>query len=419
MARIIFTTIGSLGDLYPYLAIARRLRQRGHDPLLVTIEYHRARVEAAGIAFAPLRVAMGDLSDVELMKKAMDPRQGPEFVFRQVVFPAMRQTTDDITHAAIGADLLVSHVMTFGTRMIAEKQGIPWLSTTLAPISFLSAYDPPLLPKAPWLRRLRWLGPGFHGALIAFLKWSIRDWAEPVHALRREWGLPPLKQPIFEGSHSPFGALALFSQVLGEPQRDWPASVIQTGFPFYDQDAVIEPSLQAFLDAGEPPLVFTLGSAAVMNPGEFFTQSVKAAHRLGVRAVLVTGPEASHRPAALPNGMLAVDYAPFSALFARARVIVHQGGVGTTGQALRSGKPMLVVPVSHDQPDNAERVRRRGIGRVLPITRYTAERAVAELAPLLRESAYADRAAVVGEQVRAENGVECACDAIERVLSTR
>jgi UDP:flavonoid glycosyltransferase YjiC (YdhE family) len=255
--------------------------------------------------------------------------------------------------------------------------------------------------------------------LIAFLKWSIRDWAEPVHALRREWGLPPLKQPIFEGSHSPFGALALFSQVLGEPQRDWPASVIQTGFPFYDQDAVIEPSLQAFLDAGEPPLVFTLGSAAVMNPGEFFTQSVKAAHRLGVRAVLVTGPEASHRPAALPNGMLAVDYAPFSALFARARVIVHQGGVGTTGQALRSGKPMLVVPVSHDQPDNAERVRRRGIGRVLPITRYTAERAVAELAPLLRESAYADRAAVVGEQVRAENGVECACDAIERVLSTR
>ena len=419
MARIVFTTIGSLGDLYPYLAIARRLRQRGHDPLLVTIDHHRARIESAGIAFAPLRVAMGDLSDVELMKKAMDPSQGPEFVFRQVVLPALRQTTDDIAQAAKGADLLVSHVMTFGTRMIAEKQGIPWLSTTLAPIAFLSAYDPPVPPKAPWLRRLRWLGPGFHKMLIALLKWSIRNWAEPVHVLRREWGLPSISQPIFDDSHSPFGVLALFSPVLGERQPDWPSAVTQTGFPFYDQDAVIEPTLQTFLDAGEPPVVFTLGSAAVMNPGEFFTHSAAAAQRLGVRAVLVTGPEASHRPTSLPEGMLAVDYAPFSALFARARVIVHQGGVGTTGQALRSGKPMLVVPVSHDQPDNAERVRRRGIGRVLPITRYTAQRAGAELAPLLRESAYAERAAVVGEQVRAENGVESACDAIERVLNAQ
>jgi UDP:flavonoid glycosyltransferase YjiC (YdhE family) len=350
------------------------------------------------------------------MKKAMDPRQGPEFVFRHVVFPALRQTTEDIAKAAEGGDLLVSHVLTFGTRLIAERNGIPWLSTTLAPVAFLSAYDPPVLPKAPWLRWLRWLGPGFHGALIGLLKWSIRDWAEPVHTLRREWGLPPLRQPIFDDSHSPHGALALFSRLLGEPQRDWPPRVIQTGFPFYDQDGAMEPALQAFLDAGEAPVVFTLGSAAVMNPGEFFSHSVEAARKLGVRAVLVTGPEAHHRPQSLPSGLLAVDYAPFSALFARARVVVHQGGVGTTGQALRSGHPMLVVPVSHDQPDNAHRVGRRGLARVLPITRYTAQRAYAELAPLLRDPAYAEKAALVGQQIRAENGVETACDVIETVL---
>lgn len=419
MARIVFTTIGSLGDLYPYLALALELRRRGHEPRVITVEQHRERVEAAGITFAPLRVGGADLNDAELMKRAMDPRHGSEYIFRELIIPTVRETTEDIRVAARGADLLVSHVLTFGTRIVAEKEGLPWLSTTLAPMAFLSAYDPPVLTKAPFLRAFHGLGPGFTRTMLGLLKWLIRDWGEPIQRLREEMGLQRITQPILEGSHSPYGVLALFSRALGEPQPDWPVPTIQTGFPFYDTDGSLSEELQQFLETGEPPIVFTLGSAAVMNPGEFYRHSVQAARQLGVRAVLVTGPEAVHRPENLPPGQIAIDYAPFSALFARARVIVHQGGVGTTGQALRAGKPMLVVPVAHDQPDNADRIRRQGIGRVLYHGRYTARRAVAELSPLLQDSQYAQRASAAAKLVAQEGGTRAACDAIESTLSKR
>src|SRR5262249_28459461 len=157
---------------------------------------------------------------------------------------------------------------------------------------------------------------------------------------------------------SPELTLAMFSPVLGGVQPDWPPNSQLTGFPFYDGlSAALNPKLAAFLDGGQPPIVFTLGSAAVMAAGEFYTESLRAAQRLGNRAILVTRRDPGNVPAGpLPDGVAVFEYAPFSALFPRAAAIVHQGGIGTTGQALRAGRPMLVVPFGFDQPDNADRV---------------------------------------------------------------
>src|SRR5262249_15866724 len=154
--------------------------------------------------------------------------------------------------------------------------------------------------------------------------------------------------------------LALFSRLLGDKQLDWPPQTVITGFPFYDQDgdAGMPAELAAFLDAGPPPIVFTLGSSAVQDAGLFYEPTIAPARQLGRRAVLLVGKDSSNRPASLPEGMLAVDYAPFSELFPQAAAIVHQGGVGTTAQAMRSGRPMLVMPYAHDQPDNAARIVR-------------------------------------------------------------
>jgi UDP:flavonoid glycosyltransferase YjiC (YdhE family) len=212
--------------------------------------------------------------------------------------------------------------------------------------------------------------------------------------------------------------LALFSKLFAGKQADWPRQTVVAGFPFFDQDgqAELTPELTRFLDAGPPPIVFTLGSSAVRDAGPFYSHSAVAAELLGRRAVLLVGKDACNKPATLPDSVFACDYAPFSKLFPRAAAIVHQGGVGTTAQAMRSGRPMLVMPYAHDQPDNAERVTRLGIARTISRRRYNPSRAAAELRRLLDSPACSKRALEVGQQISQEDGVRVACDALEGLL---
>jgi UDP:flavonoid glycosyltransferase YjiC (YdhE family) len=202
--------------------------------------------------------------------------------------------------------------------------------------------------------------------------------------------------------------------LLAKPQCDWPVSTVQTGFAFFDQhrqDTGLPRELREFLDAGDPPIVFTLGSGAVVYPGTFYQESIEAARRLGRRAILLVGGNAPKER--LPEGVVAFDYAPYSELLPRAACIVHSGGSGTVAQALRAGRPQLVMPFVFDQPDNAVRCQRIGAGRFIGRSQYTAERATVELQQLLGSPKYAQRAADLAEQIRAEDGVRLACDAIE------
>jgi UDP:flavonoid glycosyltransferase YjiC (YdhE family) len=173
--------------------------------------------------------------------------------------------------------------------------------------------------------------------------------------------------------------------------------------------------LTKFLDAGEPPIVFTLGSAAVMDARDFFEESAKAARLLKKRAVLLYG-VFNEAPKILDETIAGFDYAPYSEIFPRAACVVHQGGVGTTGQVLRAGVPHLIMPYSHDQPDNAIRCRRAGVAEVIDRDNYTAETAARKLKKLLNDKNYQSNAAEAARIVKAERGTETACDAIESVL---
>jgi UDP:flavonoid glycosyltransferase YjiC (YdhE family) len=355
----------------------------------------------------------------ERMRRIMDRRTGSEFVIRQLMMSVLRESYEDTLAAAVGADLLVSHMLTFTTRLVAEKRGIPWASTFLQPLGLFSVYDPPVVPQAPYLAKLRFLGPAFHRALFWCAKRSVRSWSEPWHRLRAEVGLPPTSEsPLFEGQYSPSLVLAMFSKLLADKQPDWPRQAVISSFPFYDRDgeAGMPAELVHFLNAGPPPLVFTLGSSAVVDAGPFYEHSVTAAKRLGRRAVLLVGKNPRNQPASLPDGIVVFAYAPYSELFPRAAAVVHQGGIGTTAQAMRSGRPMLVMPYAHDQPDNAERVRRLGIARTIARHRYTPARATAELRHLLDNPVYGQRASEVGQQIQREDGVRAACDALEGLL---
>jgi UDP:flavonoid glycosyltransferase YjiC (YdhE family) len=208
----------------------------------------------------------------------------------------------------------------------------------------------------------------------------------------------------------------LWARCFAEPQPDWPADAVITGFPFFDRGG-IPGELEHFLQDGPAPVVFTLGSSAVTVAGDFYPQSLGAVERLGCRAVFLTGPERQGLPEKLPPGVIAADYAPHGTIFPKASIIVHQGGIGTTAQAMRSGRPMLVVPFAHDQFDNGERIRRLGVGEVLYRERYNTRRVEQYLNRLLTQQAYAKAAMQVGARVSSENGAADAADAIEGYLS--
>lgn len=421
MARILLATLGSYGDVNPYLALGRELKRRGHSVVLSTSSFYRADAEREGLDFAPMRPE-ADPADKALMAALMDPRSGSETVVRGFVMPAVRDSYEDLEKAARGADLLVSHMLTYAVPLLAEKTGRPWVSTVLQPLLFFSPHDPPVVPNAPWLAALRPFGPAVNSAWIAAAKVVSRGWAAPVRALRRDLGLPPGPDPLFHGHVSPHGMLALFSAAFGPPQPDWPRGVKVCGFPFLDSDIggarSLDPALSAFLEAGPPPLVFTLGSFAVNVAGEFYARAAEAANRLGRRAVLLAGP-AADAMTGLPSGVVAARSAPYHLLFPRAAAVVHSGGVGTTAQALRGGRPQVVVPHAHDQFDNGARVERLGAGRVVLPSRLVGGRLERVLGPLLEDAGARRRAAEIGSAIAGERGVENACDAIEAALPAR
>lgn len=416
--RIVVTTFGSLGDLHPYLAIALGLRARGHNVVVATGKCYRDKIEALGLGFAPVRPDSDWVADPEMMRHYSHPRWGLIRV-AQWQLRSLREAYEDTLAAAEGADLLVGNLAAYSARLAAEKTGVAWASAMHIPLLFASAYDPPVLPGLPGVsKKLRSLGPGFWGPLSLFLRWGMGWLARPLHRFRSEIGLPPAPDlnPLTDG-HSPRLHLALFSKRLADKQPDWPPQTVVTGFPWYDQPGItgLSPILARFLDAGPPPIVFTLGTALATDARTFYETSAKAASGLGRRAVLILM-YPRNRPPSLPDGVVAFDYAPFSELFLRAAAVVHHGGIGTTGLAMRAGRPTLVMPCAWDQPDNAERAARLGIARTIPRHRYTPARVAAELHRLLDDPAYARRASALGAQVRQEDGVQVACDALSGLL---
>ena len=429
--RIVITTFGSLGDLNPYLGLAEGLRRHGHEPVIATSAFYRKRVEALGFEFHPVRPDV-DPTDQELMTRIMDPLRGTEIIINELLMPYLRDSYEDLSAAVRGADALITHPITFAGPIVAAETRLPWISTVLAPISFFSAHELPVLPPAPWLRHVSRLGAWAGKLVTGMVRRMTRSWSEPVYRLRRELGLPRGGDPLYEGQHSPELVLALFSRLLARPQPDWPDKVVITGPIFPSAVGItagpggsgtpgssgMSDGLRPFLDAGPPPAVITLGSAAVYAAGDFYRESLEAVQHLGIRAVLLTGPKDGHGiDGGLPEEVIAVDFAAHSEVFPRASVIVHQGGIGTTSQALRAGRPNLAVPFSHDQFDNAFRLRRLGMSETLYRGRYRADRAEAVLRDLLGDPKYRARAQEAARTVRAEDGLGTACQAIEAHLS--
>lgn len=425
MSRILLATLGSLGDLHPYIAVGKALSARGQQVRLATSIDYRARVEAAGLEYAPLAPSIAELGEHEEIARRFFARwRGPRRLVDAMVVAPLRRAYADLRAAAEGMALAVSHPITPALPLIAESRGLPWLSSTLAPYSLFSTTDPSVIPILESLQRLRPFGRWAHGSLLNFLRLTVRRWEWPLHALRNELGLSPYKGALLmDGQFSLRGTLALFDPVLAAPQPDWPPRTFVCGAALHDagdpQDAAAAAAaasgeaLERFLAAGPPPVVFALGSSAVWLASGYCKHVIAACKTLGLRGLLLTGMPLQQR---LPASIAAFDYLPYSQVFSRAAAIVHQAGIGTLSFALRSGRPQLLTPAGFDQPDNAARAARLGLGRVLPFRRaHNDARLVSELRVLLSDPAYGGAAAEVAARLR---GVDGAVAAAQRIIES-
>ncbi len=416
MSKIVFTTIGSLGDLYPQIAIARELHHRGQKIVFAAMAEYQDLITQLGFEFYPMRPDGTIMDTPTQIARIKDVKTGSEYCVRELLMPNLRDTYTDLLDSAQDADLIIAGDIVYAAPLVAEKLGVPWISLALAPIAFHSAQDPSL-PLAQFLEKLRGLGRPVNQRMIELFKAITKSWAEPIYQLRTELQLSQIYQNPLVDRSSACLVLAMFSCLFAPPQSDWERNTTLAGFPFYDGNdlnVALSPALQAFLAAGEPPIVFTLGSAIVMIPGTFYQESIAAARQLNRRAVLLIGKNPP--PVNLPADTIAIDYVPHSQIFPHACVIVHQGGIGTTAQALRAGVPTLIVPYSYDQPDNAARVERLGTSRTIDRAAYTASKVARELKVLLENPEYATKAAEIGQLIQAEDGVRVACDAIVESL---
>ena len=419
--HIVFATAGSLGDLVPFLALGRELRQRGKRVTVATSANHKSKVLEAGLAFRHMRPDPENTPAFHA--RYMHPKTGGQFVYQDYLGPAIRRSYEDLEEATRDADLLVSQsLMALAAPLVAARTQLPWVSAVFQPMSFFSVHERPNYLPFPLLPWLCGRSPKIHQNIFQYVRKHTEQWVQPVLDFRKELGIAQQGHPMYEGQHAPGCVLAMFSPMLGGPQPDWPPSVMQTGTAqLPPQAAPLPEALKQFLerdDAARPLAIFTLSSAASNDAGDFYRDGLAAAGKLGLRALLITsGLAASSRlPEPLPDWACRVDYAAFEQVFPYAAVVVHAGGIGTGFKAMQAGAPQILVPHAHDQLDNALRLQRLGVARVLPGKRGGAGALQRALREVLADRRMQAEAASVAHKARQEDGVARASDVIEQVL---
>ncbi len=413
-------TTGSLGDVYPYVALAAALRTRGHSCVIATSSHFRTVFEGEGVDFALMRP---ELAGDSVQNKQFEAAHGARAWFHEIQMPAIEDAYRDLHALARDADLLVSSNLAYSASLVAEAAQVPWITTKFSPIECLSPHDFPYLHRRRRAAQLLRRSPALsHFAIRCFRRHFRRRNLAPVGMLRRKLGLPPSDHDQHWGSVGPRAELRLFSPLIGKPQPDWPSYASQTGFLFIEDArpaSPLVPELEGFIRSGPAPIVFTLGSQQYTERNrQFLKTSFEALQDLGCRAVLLTGNQENRSvlPAALPPGIFAIDHAPHGALFPRAKAIVHHCGIGTLAQALRAGRPQLGVPFVFDQPDNSTRLAMLGVALVVHGSSYTAASAAQALSRLINEPSFESRAAIVAQEISSERGLEATCAAIESAL---
>jgi len=416
-ANYLLVTHGTDGDVHPFLGVGTALRDRGHRVTLVTNEHFRPQATANGFGFVPVG------TEEEFRKEFEDPNiwrsvEGIKTFGRWVCrsMPMQYQAITD--HFEKGNTVVVASGAAFGARIAHESLGVPLVTIILQPGVLRSAYKMPVVAGMPPIPD--WLPPfvirGFLRVVDVVADRVVR--ADEVNAFRATLGLPPVKRLADDWWLSPQRVITLFPDWFGMPQPDWPKELRATGFPLCDGrtgDDALPDEVESFLNQGTPPIVFTPGTG-MMHGQAFFQAAVQACELLGRRGILLTR-FTEHLPANLPPTVRHFSYVPFGQLLARAAAMVHHGGVGTLSQAMAAGIPQLIMPLAYDQPDNARRLKRLGIGDSLKPARFRGPAVARKLEYLLESSAVAENCQRLARRLSGVDALRHTCELIEEVAS--
>jgi UDP:flavonoid glycosyltransferase YjiC (YdhE family) len=317
-----------------------------------------------GLDFLP--VGTGEEFDAVLHDPDLwHPWRGFQTVVEFGIVRTMRPIYEAIAERYVPGETVVgAHSIDLGSRVAQERLGVPVASIHLSPVVFRSVHVPPvLLPGVTGEWTPRWC--------LRFLYWltdaivADRAIARPLNIFRAELGLPPVRRVLDRWWYSPDRVIGMFPEWFAARQPDWPIQLVLTGFPLWDESALSEMprDVRRFLDEGEPPIVFTPGSAN-RHGQSFFAAAIEACKLMGRRGMLLTR-YAEQLPNGLHAGIRHFDYVPFGQLFPHAALIVHHGGIGTVAQGLSAGVPQLVMHMAHDQHDNAARLVRLGVAEAI------------------------------------------------------
>ena len=411
--RALLIPIGTAGDVHPHVGLALALRGRGHDVTLATSAYFSPLIERLGLRFVPL----GTVEQYETLIAHPDlwhHRKG-----LNVLAGALQMASADlyriVREHGVGDDtIVIAPALAFAVRTAQDALGIRLVTAHLQPSCFHSVHRSPVLHPA--LKRINKLPRVLKRLLFTLVdRVADRALAAAVNTHREELGLDRVRHITSRWWHSPTCVIGMFPDWFASVQPDWPPHVHLTGFPLYDErDATEVPAeVAAFLDAGDPPVVFVAGSGN-RQAERFFQAAADACQQFGRRGLLLTRyPE--QLPVEMPDGVRHFDYVPFTEVLPRAAALVHHGGIGSASQALAAGIPHLVMPMTFDQPDNADRLRELGVARVLSPARFRGPAVARELEQLLGSTETAARCRALAQRLSGVNGLTAACEVIEQV----
>jgi rhamnosyltransferase subunit B len=404
---ILLCTIGSAGDVNPFIGIGQELKKRGFRVVLITSQYFETQARSAGLDF----FGLGSAEDYQSIIQDPDlwsPDKGFKVFADRVVFPIMEPAYEIIAGFDPSDTILIAQGQFFAAHIAHEKLGFPFITIHLQPAAFRSVHEFPLLPVR--------LHPLLIRGLFSLIDALLLDklFAPNINRFRQRLNLPAINK-IFGGwMHSPQKNLGLFPEWFAKPQPDWPPQTQLTSFVYYDKqngNEELPKELETFLSAGSAPILFTAGTA-MKHADQFFLDCIEACQLLGQRGILLTGyPE--QLPAELPQGIQHFAYLPFSEVLPRALALVHHGGIGTTAQAIAAGIPQVIRPMAHDQPDTAARVEKLGIGASLSPKKFNAASLAKKINSLITSQAVLDRCKAYAERINPDQSLSDTCAIIE------
>jgi UDP:flavonoid glycosyltransferase YjiC (YdhE family) len=402
MARIVISSAGTMGDFVPFVSLGKRLQARGHRVLMAINPAMLSLADDARLEAVPCGRAFGS-EEAGRCASAFDhwATFSDQEIRDQWRYLDIARSYADLAAACRGADLFVASSLQGAAPMVHAKLGIPWITVSLLPMQFRHA-DHPVAPMTEQDQRL-W------NELYDYLN-EIRSDLGFVKLTPDEWMSYRDSKRLVLLASSPH-----FSQ----PRLDHLPQVRMTGFWFDDDlgDWSPDRKLLDFLDTEPRPLVLTFSSLPVQDVPRVVALHMEAAARLGHRLLIQRG-WARLDLTALPDpvnpgALRFTGSLPHAWLFPRVEAVIHHGGVGTTAQAMRCGRPMLVEPYGNDQFFNARRVLRLGVGAAMHPHKLTVTGLTRILDEKVLTAEVRRNAKELGARLQAEDGLTVACNLIE------